>query len=276
MKKFVTLLIISYKSSDNIKLILKKFSKSFKIIIVDNSKDIQLKKLINKKNKNINLYFQNNVGYGAAINFGSKYVKTNYFFAFNPDLNFNISCIRNLYKAAKKLKGKFGALGYRQSFINKKNKTTELTKSINGSGMFFFKDTFNKIGGFDKNIWLFFEENDFCKRATKLNYPLYSINNAVAYHTGGDSMNSSSPEEKKFNMILVKSWHGLWSRYYFYKKHYGFIYAFKNMVPRLIKIIVQLLITSIYNIKKTRIYYFQLYGVVCSIIGTKSFLRPKK
>ena len=110
--------------------------------------------------------------------------------------------------------------------VNPKNKYQKLNnekkieqvKSINGSAMFFSVKVFKKIGGFDKNIWLFFEENDFCVRANRLNYNLYIINDAIAYHKGGESMDKKS-NENEHNMLMVKYWHGQWSQYYFYKKN---------------------------------------------------------
>ena len=42
--------------------------------------------------------------------------------------------------------------------------------------MFFNKKTFNKINGFDKNIFLYWEETDYTKRAKKIGYKAYQLN----------------------------------------------------------------------------------------------------
>jgi len=76
-------------------------------------------------------------------------------------------------------------------------------------------------------------------------------------------------------MLLTKYWHGQWSRYYFYRKHFGAFKALLIIFPKFTKLIFQLMITFFYNPKKSRIYFYQLYGSICSIIGAKSFLRPK-
>ena len=51
MKKFyddITIIIISYKSCDIVKNFIKKIPKKFKVIIVDNSNDLNLKKITKK------------------------------------------------------------------------------------------------------------------------------------------------------------------------------------------------------------------------------------
>ena len=276
LKNYVTLVIISYRSFKTIKPVLKKYSNILKIIVIENSQDKYFKNYVKKNFINVDVHLQNNIGYGGAINYASKYVKTKYFFAINPDLKFKLITLGNLLKAAESLKGKFGCLNAVNKYQNSKNIKNEIeyVKSINGSGMFFSKKNFKKIGGFDKNIWLFYEENDFCKRANKLNYNLYIINNAITYHEGGKSMDSNS-RKSNYNMLLVKYWHGQWSKYYFYKKYFGTIKALTKIFPKFIKLNFQLIITFFYNPKKSKQYLFQIYGLICSIIGLKSFLRPK-
>ena len=271
----LTIVIVSYKSSKTIEPILNRYSHLFKIIIIENSRDKNLRKKIKKKYKKTRIYFKDNVGYGCAINYASKYIKTKYFFAINPDLKFNLTCLKKLLKAAEKLKGNFGSIS---PLMTKKNnfnkKEIELVKSINGSAMFFVTNIFKKLGGFDKNIWLFFEENDLCKRILREKYFIYNINSALAYHSGGKSMDQQK-NIGEYNMLLTKYWHGQWSRYYFCRKHFGAFKAILIIFPKFTKLIFQLMITFLYNPKKSRIYFYQLYGSICSIIGTRSFLRPR-
>ena len=276
IKNFVTLVIISYQSKKILLPILKNFSRFLKIIIIENSKDKSFKQYAEKKFKNVEIHLQNNIGYGAAINYASKYVTTKYFFAINPDVKFKLICLINLFKAAQKLKGNFGGLNPKNKYQKLNNeRKIEQVKSINGSAMFFSVKVFKKIGGFDKNIWLFLEENDFCVRANRLNYNLYIINDAIAYHKGGESMDKKS-NENEHNMLMVKYWHGQWSRYYFYKKHHGTIKALFSILPKFLKLQFQLFITFFYSPKKSKQYLFQLHGMISSIIGRQSFLRPGK
>ena len=54
------------------------FSKDIKILIIENSSDLQLQKKI-KKYKNINIKYMKNNGYGAAINYARKPSSLNIF-----------------------------------------------------------------------------------------------------------------------------------------------------------------------------------------------------
>ena len=82
--------------------------------------------------------------------------------------------------------------------------------------MFFNKDNFDKLNGFDENIFLYFEENDFCKRSYKINKN-YQINNIKVTHDVGTSVYTQN-EKEKINQINLRTWHFIWSKFYYYKK----------------------------------------------------------
>ena len=67
MNKLLTIVIPSYNSKKLVLSHIKKISKKFKIIIIENSQDISLKKLINKKYTNVSIYLKKNIG--CWINF---------------------------------------------------------------------------------------------------------------------------------------------------------------------------------------------------------------
>ena len=78
MYQTITIVLPSYKSRKLLLNHIKNTSKKIKIIIVDNSNDKKLQKEFKNKFKNVSVLLRKNIGYGAAINFGSKYVKTKY------------------------------------------------------------------------------------------------------------------------------------------------------------------------------------------------------
>ena len=110
MNKFTTIIIPSYRSKKLILTHLKRFSKNFKIIIIENSYDINFKNIVENKYKNVDIYLKKNIGYGRAVNFASQKVKTKYFFVMNPDTKIYKNTLNNLINAAKKI-DKFGAIG---------------------------------------------------------------------------------------------------------------------------------------------------------------------
>ena len=80
MNNLITIVIPSYRSKNFILNHIKNLSGKYKIIIIENSYDKTLKKIIKKKYQNVDIYLKKNIGYGRAVNFASKKVKTKYFF----------------------------------------------------------------------------------------------------------------------------------------------------------------------------------------------------
>ena len=277
LEKLVTIIIVSYKSKSKLISILKSIPKKIKVIIIENSYDCKLKILFEKKFNNTKVILRENIGYGNAINLGSSYVRTKYFFALNPDVQIYKNTIKNLLNQATFLKGNFGVIGpinKKNTFLKKKKITLLSTKLINGSAMFFNKRNFKKINGFDKNIFLYFEENDICKRFEKRKIKMYYVLNSFIKHQGGLSVSNKNNDDN-YKIKLTAAWHGQWSKYYYYKKHYGFFYAQIKCQVRLIKIIVQIILTKMILSNKFRIYLFQLKGILNSMLGYKSYIRPE-
>jgi N-acetylglucosaminyl-diphospho-decaprenol L-rhamnosyltransferase len=279
LEKLVTIIIVSYKSKNKLISILKSIPKKIKVIIIENSYDYELKKLFKKKFKNTKIILKKNIGYGNAINFGSRYVKTKYFFALNPDVQIYKETIKNLLNEAILLKNNFGVLGpvnKNNNFFNKYNKKITLfpTKLIHGSAMFFNKENFKKINGFDKNIFLYFEEDEICKKFEKKKIKMYYVLNSFIKHQGGQSA-SNQNNNGNYKMKLSAAWHGQWSKYYYYKKYYGFFNAQIKCQPRLMKIIIQMILTNVLLPNKFRLYLFQLKGLLNSMLGYKSYIRPE-
>ena len=126
MHKLVTIVITSYKSRKLILSHIKTLNKNIKnvkIIIVENSRDKILQNIIQRKFKNVQIFLQKNIGFGSAINYGAKFVKTKYFFIMNPDTKIYKNTINNLLSSAKKIKV-FGGLSPEHD-ENKKNITSK-------------------------------------------------------------------------------------------------------------------------------------------------------
>ncbi len=280
MEKLITVVLPSYKSEKLVISHIEKISRKIKIIVIENSKDKKLKKKIEKNYSNSKVYLQNNIGYGRAINFGASYVKTKYFLVMNPDTVIYKDTIKNLLSAAIKIK-KFGALSPDQ--IQNKNKNKKYKKKIkekkmlDGGAMLFDKEIFRKIKGFDNNIFLYYEENDYYHKCNNLNLRLYLIKNSFFYHSQkGDSSSAIfKSSEEKFYAYLIAGWHGQWSKFYYLKKYYGFTYSFFKCLPNLLVNIIQLFIKGVIFSKKTKYIYFKIEGLISSMIGLSSFKRSK-
>ena len=283
MNKDLTIVIPSYKSRRLVLLHLKNLKNKYKIIIIENSYDKLLKKIIENKYKNVQVHLKKNIGYGRAINFASKFVKTKFFFVICPDTQIYKNTIFNLIKASKKI-NKFGMIS--PSHIKNENKKQKKLfiekKQLNGTAMFFNTSIFKKIKGFDNNIFLYYEENDFFSKCNQLNHKLYLISNSLYNHVNSNHKkkfvaNSSifTNIEEKNNSFYVGGWHGQWSKFYYQKKYKGYFRALIYCLPNVIKNLIQLIPTLFIDQKKAKYKYHKIEGFICSIIGLPSFKRSK-
>jgi len=285
MNKFTTIIIPSYRSKKLILTHLKRFSKNFKIIIIENSYDINFKNIVENKYKNVDIYLKKNIGYGRAVNFASQKVKTKYFFVMNPDTKIYKNTLNNLINAAKKI-DKFGAIGpiyfdqkknYKKNSIIKKNK-------IIAAAMLIDTKTFKKIKGYDKNFFLYYEDDDYFRKCDFLNLKLYQVTNSFIIHKMVKKLKKNelnlhsttfSNINEKNNTYYIGGWHGQWSKFYFLKKYNGFIFALFICLPNILLNIIQMIPYIFIDMTKAKYKYYKIEGFVCSVIGLPSFKRSK-
>jgi N-acetylglucosaminyl-diphospho-decaprenol L-rhamnosyltransferase len=277
----ITIVIVSYKSEQKVLDIVKENKNLCNILIVDNSNNENLKqKIIKFKKKNINIILSKNIGYGNAANLASKYIKTKYFVLTNPDV-LGINCV-NLKKFTNKVKnlGKFGSIGPRYIGKNHKNliQTTgrneiEKLNCISGAVMFFETQTFKKLKGFDKNFFLYYEENDFCFRANRKKHFNYQLNSIKVKHENGNSVKYSSKNERLKTNIL-RTWHFAWSKIYYLKKNHNYFYALSIGLIGLIRSFVKMVF---FNLRKNKIEYIKYHArfnaIINSICDKKAYFR---
>ena len=280
MNEEVTVIIIGHKSKNLILNYIKPIHEKFRIIIIDNSNDYDLTNIIRINYPNILIKNVENDGYGAAINYGSKLVKTKYFLISNPDLTgINEDNLNKFIQVAKKLNDKFSTLGPRYERANPKtliqsNDQIEVSefKVISGACMFFNKKNFETIGGFDENFFMYFEENDFCLRSFKI-YKNYQINSIKVYHNAGNSVSYDNIEEKELHEHF-RTWHFMWSKFYFFKKRYALLIAFLIFLPIIFRLIIRITFHTFFgNKKQLKKYRSRWSGLFNSIVGNKSKLR---
>src|SRR6056300_366246 len=169
--KDVELLTITYKSSHIIFKSLKNINKNFKITIVENSKNINLKKKFNKI-KNVNCVLTGkNLGFGKAFNIGANLIKSKYILHFNPDAFINNDVIKKLYQISKKKKFAIISTNETSGITRIDNKNYEELKEVSSVKVFvmFINNSFcKKVNYFDENFFLYLEEIDLCKRVNKI------------------------------------------------------------------------------------------------------------
>ena len=274
----ITVVINTFKSEDKIYNCLDSINSNIKVIIVENSENVEFKKDIEKKYSNSKCYLSGeNLGYAKGNNFGLKKVETKYAVILNPDALLEEETVKNFLISAEKIKD-FAIMGpakqdeFQKEDINLDKGQVFQVDYLKGFAMFLNLEQFKQIGFFDDNFFIYLEEIDLCKRLKDVNKKIYLNKNIIVNHLGGSSHNQSI----NFEMELSRNWHWMWSKFYFNKKHYGFFFSLlkvsKNFISSILKIIFYSLL---FNKKKKDIYLHRFLGLSNSILGKKSWFRPK-
>ena len=269
----ITIVITSYKSEEKILSCLESVNLEYKVIIIENSTNQDFKKKIEKKYTNVECVIAGeNLGYAKGNNLGLSKVKTEYALILNPDAILEKNTIENFLITANKIKT-FAIIAPAVQESNDKKKIASIieVKSVKGFAMFFNIKEFKNIGFFDKNIFIYLEEIDLCKRLKQNNKKIFLDPSIVIRHQGG----SSHDERYNFEMELSRNWHWMWSSFYFSKKYNGYMFAVlffsKKLMSSFFKSFFYFIIM---NREKRMIYFFRLSGLFNSIIGKTSWYRP--
>lgn len=275
----ISLVLICYNSSSKLKKFLKNIPKQTKVFLIDNSKDYSLKKIFSNQ-KNIKIFYKKNDGYGASINYAVKKIKTEYFFVVQPDVKgINKNSLITFYNCAKKLNDKFSVIGPHFKKAPKKghfqtNLKYDIKKihNVHGSTIFFNRKVFIKNRGFDPKIFLYWEETDYTKRALKYGFSAYQLNKVKVIHEKGKAVDVKNNQEEQ-KLTHLYSWHFIWSKFYFFKKHYGRVFALTYFLPILFRILFRIMYYRFTKNKKFLKYYYRWDGALNSILEKKSHMR---
>lgn len=228
----------------------------YEVIVVDNDEEGKIKEELTRKFRFVKyIKSPGNIGFGAGNNLGAKIAKGKYLFFLNPDTvvlqealdeltlflktNEGVGTVAPLLLDKEKKVYQQGSLELTPirgvvalSFINKvfpnnkisrdyflrdwDKKETKQVDTVPGTAFMIKKDIFERVGGFDERFFLYFEEDDLCKRVRKLGLQNYIYPQAKAVHLGG----VSSRGIKGLNKIFAKS------RFIYFKKHFGLPQAF--------------------------------------------------
>ena len=269
--KTVTVAIITFHSSKIIEECLRRVGKKYKILIIDNSYNKEIKKKIQKKYPNCKVVINKNNGYGASANLAGRLIKTKYIFFINPDVFVQKETIPQLILSAKLLKDKFAALLPNENSKYKNCKDVKETNLIKSSSFFLNRKKFLSVGGFDKKIFLYFEEVDLSIRFKKNNEKIYIIKNSLIKHLGAKSHN----KEINFQIEICRNWHYMWSLFYFKKKHHGLLIAYAITLPKLTRYILKMCLFFFLNENKFMKLSARSRGLISSYLNKKSSFRPQ-
>ena len=277
--KDITIGIVTYKSEKVLFKCLKSIKKINKIIIYDNSNDIIVKNKVKSKYPKIKYILSTkNLGYGNANNEIIKECKTKYLLILNPDTILNKSCESELLKSINKKNLDFSIIApisqdKNFGFITKDPVLTKRsifeTDYVKGFALLIDVKIIKKIGMFDKNIFLYFEEIDLCKRLSENNYKIYVNSKAKIFHKAAKSSNIGFEFEK------CRHWHWMWSSVYYKKKYSNYLEVLINFIPLVFTSILKMMFYAlIFQKKKIVINYMRFSGTLNALVGKNSWYRP--
>ena len=275
----LSVVVVTFKPDlDILNKCLKSINEKIKIIIVDNSSKLKIDDLSKNAHKNISIIHSSNVGNGEGINVGVEAANCKYVLYLDVDSEIDINFIENIYTYANKI-GDFAVMApmlekyeYRKKDI-KKNVNFDYDEMyfVEGAVMLINCDnTFKKNIVFDKKIFLYWEESDFLFQCIKNKQKVYLLKNLFAKHIGNSSVNKSYIDEINLN----RNWHYLWSKFYYFKKNFGILYAYKETLRQFISAIFKYFLYSLIKNDKSKIYKERMSGLYNSYIGRSSFRRP--
>ena len=284
----LTVIIVSFKSEKVIHDCIKSIDQDIKILIIDNANDKEFKLNIENKYKNVScILSEKNLGMGAGNNLGIKNIKSDFVFILNPDVILNSTAIDKLIEDTNKL-GEFGVIApievnndYPNYKLDKKIKSQIneldpfLVKCVDGYAMLLNLKRLNSIENFnyfDENFFMYLENDDFCKRLIKEGEKIYIIPRSKIKHLGGKAVD----ENYKYEIELSRNWHWTWSKFYFNKKYYGYLFAFIRGLPNFVSALIKFIFFLIINNKnKKNIYKMRASGFLNAFLGKPSSYRPK-
>ena len=286
-----TIVFLSFHSELHIKRLVFDIKKKYPIIVIENSLNVKLKKELEEKFDNVKVIIPpKNIGISAGYNLGIKESKTNLVFLNPADIVITNKCLENLEECISKIKD-FTLLAptyddesvYKnyEIFDQEKINTSfenEIFEKYQVNEVDFIdndfilnKKHFGNIGFFDENIFLYYETMDLCKKARLANKKIYVCNKIKFSHYGSQSVSSNFSHK----IALSRSWHYNWSKFYYFKKHFGYFFALRKIFPNFLSSLKRLLISKIYNKKiEYSLRKAELSGIMTSVFNKPSDYRP--
>ncbi len=268
--KKVTIQIVLYEEDKEIIFDCLNNLKNFKIVILDNSANYTLKEEI-LKNFDIKQYIieKKNLGYSKGHNKASSYVNTEYLLILNADCIIDTLSINNLLIAHEKYKNcaitaptthdKEMKISYNGGLLPEngyKDKITSISgdtcfQTVLGSAMLIKKKDFIDIGRFNENLFLFYSDDDLCRKFKESNKSVMQIFSAKAYHLHG-----VSKVKNIFKRIFLKEFNMTYDELFYHsiiiKDNKRFYKLRKKIFNYCIKLLLNFLIL---NFKKVTFYF---------------------
>lgn len=229
----VTAIVVSFDSAQVLPACLSALAgEGVKAIVVDNASGDGSVEIASRQGAQV-LRNARNEGYGRANNRGARAAATPFVLIVNPDLEVQPGAVAALLAAAEaypdaaafapRLVEPSGRVFLQpRSLLSPEhlNQAARITLPdgdaclpfLSGACLLLRREVFLGLGGFDPAIFLFYEDDDLCRRLREAGHALIHVDGAAARHGRGKS-SAPSPQRR-----FTARWHLAWSEHHVARK----------------------------------------------------------
>jgi GT2 family glycosyltransferase len=226
---------VTHNSAAVIGAMLASLPLGMRAVVVDNASGDESPAIARRADAHV-VASPNNVGFGGACNLGANAGAAPLILFLNPDCRIQPGALDALAAAAKRhphaaafnprlvdAAGKFSLkrttlLAPGERFPGNPNGDCELPV-LSGAALLVRRTAFEAIGGFDANIFLYYDDDDLCRRLRERGWKLMHVHDAVVVHEAGTSSGVS------LATIRAKAKAAIVSQHYVSRK-YGLPFSF--------------------------------------------------
>jgi len=280
----ISIVIVNYKSwyhlGKCLDSILNQKNVKHEIIVVDNNSNDNTINEFKAKYSSVKWIINSeNLGFSRACNIGASNVKHDWVLFLNPDTEIPKNCFNSLMVKANKISdtifsikqlnennkdsyayGTFlnmytlnGIQRFFHRLFNGKTKSrlSRLTSFspdwVSGSFLLIRKKDYDKLGGWDEDFWMYYEDMDICKRAKSFKINTLFYNEPYCYHFHGKSSRKDFKTKINSKVQVIKS------RLIYINKHFKGIHAKILSFSILLSVFIELIFMSPFSKEKRNI-----------------------
>lgn len=254
----VTAVIVTYRSRETVGAALDALHEAHlaglaEAVVVDNASDDDTADFVEERYPWVTLIRSaDNLGFGRGCNVGLRNARTPFVLLLNPDAVLPVNGLQRMITFMQQhpragicgpavrehagdvqpagclptpgrtaLKPLFPGWASKGLWHVQPGEAPRSTDRICGSIMLIRRQMLDSVGEFDPRFFLYFEETDLCFRTIRTGWQIWTVGDAI-----GEHINAASGKAMKVPMMWgTISEHYFKSRFYYFKKHYGWLSA---------------------------------------------------
>lgn len=226
-----SVILVTFNSSAVVASALGSIPAGNEVIVVDNASDDDSVEISVAHGARV-VRMDANLGFGTACNRGAAIATHNQLLFLNPDARLEPGALEGLGEAFVRYPD---AAGFNPRLIEADGSQVFATRTIllprpylvrpglptsdrpviklTGAALAIRKGAYDAVGGFDENMFLYYEDDELSARLIKAGYRLYYIHDAVVRHWHGRSSSETA------DMFAFRAYHAMRAKRYAMRKH---------------------------------------------------------